>query len=495
MTTKGTTSETTTVDTTERDARRRRGMGGLFRSARMRILASVVGLLALSTVAALVIERQVLLARVGERVDDSLNQEVEEFRRLVSDGRNPLDGRPFGNDVRAIFNVFLSRNVPSQGEDFYTFLDDEPYRSSASTEARLRPPDRVLELAGVAAVERGEFGAGDAKTRYLAVPVDVQGRRRGAFVVTVALAREQNEVTDALQVTTGVSLAVLLVAAGLAFIAAGRVLAPLREVTETARAITETDLTRRIPAEGNDEIAELARTFNAMLARLDEAFRAQKEFISDAGHELRTPITVIRGHLELLGDDPDERKEVLEIVTDELDRMSRLVDDLLLLAKARRPDFLRPEHVDLDVLTEELMAKASALAARDWRLETLGTGRMTADRQRLTQAVMNLARNAAEQTSEGDRISLGSALRGDEARIWVSDSGPGVPTAERDSIFERFVRGGQGGGNAEGAGLGLAITRAVAEAHGGRVELSTANGRGATFTIAIPAGSPESTGP
>jgi two-component system OmpR family sensor kinase len=231
-------------------------------------------------------------------------------------------------------------------------------------------------------------------------------------------------------------------------------------------------------------MAELARTFNAMLARLEEAFRTQKEFVSDAGHELRTPITVVRGHLELLGDDPEERAEVLEIVTDELDRMSRFVDDLLLLAKARRPDFLRLEDVDLDMLTEELLAKASALAPRDWQLDAVATGRLTADRQRLTQAVMNIARNAADQTAEGDQIALGSALHQGEARVWVRDSGPGVPEAERELIFDRFAQGGR---HSDGAGLGLAITRAVADAHGGRVEVASTEGRGATFTIVVPA--------
>jgi signal transduction histidine kinase len=262
-------------------------------------------------------------------------------------------------------------------------------------------------------------------------------------------------------------------------------------VTETARSITETDLTGRIAVEGNDEIAELARTFNAMLARLEEAFGTQKQFISDAGHELRTPITVIRGHLELLGDDPEERAEVIEIVTDELDRMSRLVDDLLLLAKAKRPDFLRMEDVDLDVLTEELLAKASALALRDWQLEGMGTGRLTADRQRLTQAVMNLARNAAEHTSEGDRIGLGSAFLPGEARIWVIDSGPGVPEHQRELIFERFARFEHGARNAEGAGLGLAIARAVIDAHGGRIEVAGRDGHGAMFTIVVPTEPPE----
>ena len=112
-------------------------------------------------------------------------------------------------------------------------------------------------------------------------------------------------------------------------------------LADTARSISETDLTRRIPVSGRDEIAELARTFNAMLDRLEAAFATQRAFVSDASHELRTPITIVRGHLELLGDDPQERRETIALVTDELDRMSRFVDDLLLLAKAERDDFLR----------------------------------------------------------------------------------------------------------------------------------------------------------
>ena len=116
---------------------------------------------------------------------------------------------------------------------------------------------------------------------------------------------------------------------------------PAAALGDTARSISETDLSRRIPVTGNDEIAELARTFNAMLDRLERAFATQRAFVSDASHELRTPITIVRGHLELLGDDPEERRETVALVTDELDRMSRFVDDLLLLARAEREDFLR----------------------------------------------------------------------------------------------------------------------------------------------------------
>jgi signal transduction histidine kinase len=158
---------------------------------------------------------------------------------------------------------------------------------------------------------------------------------------------------------------------------------------------------------------------------------------------------------------------------------------MLLLAKAEQPNFLMPAEVDLDVLTEELMAKASALAPRDWRLEAVGTGRLTADRQRLTQAVMNLARNAAEHTSPGAPIRLGSALRDGRAELWVSDSGPGVEPDERARIFARFARG-RGARRSEGAGLGLAIVRAVAEAHGGRVTVGESPAGGARFLIELP---------
>lgn len=148
-----------------------------------------------------------------------------------------------------------------------------------------------------------------------------------------------------------------------------------------------------------------------MIDRLEGAFASQRAFVSDAGHELRTPITIIRGHLELLGDDPQERADTIEVVTDELDRMSRFVDDLLTLAKAERADFLRPGPVDLDELTDELLTKARGLARREWRLEANAAGLITADRQRLTQAVMNLAHNAVQHTSEGDAVALGSATR------------------------------------------------------------------------------------
>jgi two-component system OmpR family sensor kinase len=463
----------------------------LFASARARILASYLVLLLFSTVVSIVALREVLLARAGERVDDALVQETEEFRTLARLGRNPETGEPFGDDVRAIFNVFLDRNVPGEGEAFYTYVDGDLHDVRFAPGLRELGISEIDALALSTTVQRGEAELSDGgRFRYLVAPVDTGGRTSGVFAVAIDLSSELDEVNEALRIAAGVSIGVLILASLLAWAVAGRVLAPLRLLRNTARSIGESDLTRRIPVEGDDELADLARTFNEMLDRLEGAFASQKAFISDAGHELRTPITIIRGHLDVMGDDPEERRETLELVADELDRMSRLVNDLLLLAKASRPDFLEPQTIDLDDLTRELFAKASALAERDWRLASVASGRIVADRQRLTQALMNLSQNAVAHTTDGDAVELGSATAGGSVRLWVRDTGPGIPEHEQARIFERFVRlnGSHAG---EGAGLGLAITRAVAEAHGGRIELDSRPGAGARFTIVIPTEPPQ----
>ena len=165
--------------------------------------------------------------------------------------------------------------------------------------------------------------------------------------------------------------------------------------------------------------------------------------------------------------------------------------DLLVLARSERPDFLQPEAVDLDLLTSDLFAKSRSLADRDWKLAGTGLGIIEADPQRLTQAVMNLADNAVRHTEPGDTIELGSTLGDGEARLWVRDSGPGIPADQQDQIFERFARTADGERRPGTAGLGLAIVRGIARAHGGRATVDSTPGAGATFTVAIPADCPE----
>lgn len=192
------------------------------------------------------------------------------------------------------------------------------------------------------------------------------------------------------------------------------------------------------------------------------------------------------GHLELLDDgDPAEIAETRDLLLDEVDRMSRLVGDLTVLAKTRRPDFLAPARVHLGHLTAALLAKAKGLGDRDWQLDSSADVTLTVDEQRITQAVLQLADNAVKHTNPGGTIAIGSSITGGTATIWVRDTGHGVPVAQREAIFERFGRGKIRPGD-EGFGLGLSIVRAIARAHGGTVSVTDAQPSGARFDLTLP---------
>jgi len=453
-------------------------------SFRVRVLGSFAVLLAIAAIAGLLLQRAVLLQSLDQDIEASLHQEREELETLA-DGRNPLTGERFGENVRAIFDTFLNRNVPEEGEVYITFVEGAPYRTTPAPLRLDTVPALVDQWGSLTGGEGGRLETEAGPVHYLAVPLVYEEETRGVFVVANFSGGERSKIETALRVEAAVSGLVLLLVTLIAWFVAGRLLRPVRDLTEAAEAIGESDLTRRIPVEGDDEISRLAVTFNEMLDRLEAAFIAQRTFIDDAGHELRTPITIIRGHLDVMGDDPEERAETLAMVSDELSRMARIVDDLLVLAKAERPDFLQPEEVELADITTELLVKARALGDRTWQLDACAEGTVRADPQRLTQAMLNLARNAVEHTPTGAVIGMGSRWDGGAARMWVRDTGMGVDSAERDRIFERFARG-RFGRRSEGAGLGLAIVTTIAAAHGGRVELESAPGEGATFTIVIP---------
>lgn len=288
-----------------------------------------------------------------------------------------------------------------------------------------------------------------------------------------------------------VTLAMMGLFMAIAWLTAGRILSPLRQLTDTAKLISETDLSQRMKVRGTDEIAELTLTFNQMLDRLQAAFTSQQDFIKDVSHELRTPITIIQGHLELLGDDPADRAATVALVRDELKRMNRFVTDLLLLMRSERPNFLRLSAVELEPFTHELFAKARGLAARDWQLEAIGSGEIVGDRQRLTQIVMNLAQNATQYTHRGETIAIGSAIDDGNVRFWVRDTGEGIALEDQERIFNRFARGSNNERRSDGSGLGLSIVQALVKAHHGRLELFSRLGEGATFTVIFPSLRPE----
>ena len=262
----------------------------------------------------------------------------------------------------------------------------------------------------------------------------------------------------------------------------------MRDIARTANAISEQgDLTKRVAeADEGNEAGLLASTINRMLDRLEAAFQRERRFISEASHELRTPLTICRGHLEVLGPDasPQEVAETHRRVIGELAHMGRIVQDMATLAKAENPGFLRPERVRLDSFVDELAAKAAPLLDGHLRVEPVPPGLvLRADPQRLTQALLNLLRNAALHAPGTGPVQLRLVQQPDGIVFEVEDRGGGLPAGEEEGVFQPFRRLNTA---VPGTGLGLAIVRGIAEAHGGTAGARNHPGYGVTFWLFVP---------
>ena len=502
-----TASGTTTAVTTMADRRRPTLLRGTSIPARWRIVGLILLTTSVTLVAVAIAARILLLGDVDRRANSDVAQEISEFRAFAAQGVDPATTQPFAS-VERLLSVFLARQHPSDGEEILG-LTGGSVLTGGPAGAALEPPypeqpysvgadPTLLERIRASASPSGVVETPIGPMRWGKVSVDA-GTEQGELVVAVFTEGRRALVNDAIRKAFYVAAAGLLCTAGIAWLVAGRILAPVRAVREVAADIGESDLAARVPVQGRDDIAALAATFNAMLDRIEHAYLTQRRFVDDASHELRTPITVIRGHLELMGSDPDERSETLRLVDEELARMTRIVSDLLTLAKAERPDFVQRGAVDVAELTLHIEAKAHALGDREWLIMQVADGVAWIDGQRITQAVLQLATNAVQYTRVGDTVRLGSAFAGVGAdrrlTFWVSDTGPGIRASEAETIFDRFQHGSAhwtqlttGGPVPErsGAGLGLAIVRAIAEAHGGSPSVRSELGEGATFAVDIP---------
>lgn len=455
--------------------------------ARGRIIGLTVLVVALALAVTVVLLRQVLLAQLGDRVDESLVQEAREFEEFVA-GQSSADDTPADEAAREVFERFLRTNVADANELVVSVQDGRPLLSStvppADLETVIAPFVDSLEPRLV------DVTTEDGDARLLVQPLLDDGEQVGLLLVFWFLDAEREAIDDTIIDAALVALAALAAATALAWLVAGRVLRPVGELAATAREITEHDLSRRIPERGSDEMAAMVRSFNGMLDRLEDVVDRQRRFLDDAGHELRTPITVVRGHLELAPVD-DDGSALLDAdgrrtVLTELDRMTRIVDDLLVLAKAQQYEFLRTGPVDLDDLVRTVHHAAGRLGPQRWVVDAAPPAVFDADRDRLVQAMLNLAGNAARHTPADGEIGIGARVGTDEITLWVRDTGEGIEPADHGRVFERFGRATtqRSGGS---AGLGLAIVRAIAEAHGGRATVESERGRGAIFSVIVPA--------
>ncbi|MFK5690777.1 sensor histidine kinase [Ornithinimicrobium sp. LYQ92] len=489
-------------------------------TVRQRLLAMMIGLMALGLALTGVLSTVVQFASLDERVDNELRQEVEELQVLAQSGQ-ARDGVPY-DDVSVLFRSFLETAVAGDDEAFMALVDGQAVLRSGGD----RPFD-IDDPEVRAKVEEMEVEEGRARIESLrtqdtelrvmvadvALPEEV---RTGTFVVVNDIGRQEGRIWRRTGTYAATALASLVVAGVLAHVVLGRLLRPLRELREATAEISTDDLSRRVDvaAAGDTDVAELALTFNEMLDRIDDGLRRQqlllddqRQFLDDAAHELRTPLTILRGNAELLrAEDPEEVVATRVMLLDEVDRMQRLVDDLLMLARSQRHDFVRPQPTDLTELAVECMERVTALGQRQWQLAADAEGTLPVDRHRLIQAVVQLVANAVKFSPEGSVIELatgwvdraseegvrardaGAAEAGHYLALSVSDHGAGIPEMAQARIFDRFGRA-DNAAHVDGSGLGLAIVQAIAVAHGGAVGVRSVEGLGSRFTIWLPDGS------
>jgi len=354
-------------------------------------------------------------------------------------------------------------------------------------------------IAGRSAFTTGQTEEGE-RLRILAVSINLSmlGPPPGVQPAALAIARSTRQIDNALArlvrtLMIAVPLALALAAGGGIFLA-GRALRPVDNIARTAQEIGETDLSRRINVNTKDELGRLAATLNAMITRLEKAFQRQKQFTSDASHELRAPLSVIEAEssLALQKERPsDDYRQSLETISQEAKQMSSLVDQLLGLARAdagkEQWDFTQ---VNLGKLIANLSADIEVLCQEKGLSLQLGQMQdavVKGDEVRLRELFMNLLNNAVRYTPAPGTVSVSLRREGQMAVVAIKDTGMGIPAEDIPLIFERFYRVDKSRSRAEGgSGLGLAICKHIAEAHGGKIEVESQVGSGSTFSAWLP---------
>lgn len=466
-------------------------------SLRTRIVWSLV---VVSTVALVVCGTLVFILQersIANKTQASLEEVQNSVSQLATEGIDRRTGKPFATPKDLLYHQFRT-HVLGRNEAELGFKGDKLALIPAA-DVDFRPekdPELLQKLSSLAVLEQTTITSlRTSETDYRIIVVPIKTETEQAALAHIV---DYRGVTADLRYSMLVFTLTALVIVTSVFIAAWiivkRLLKPIEDLRNAAENIHESDLTSRVPQRSQDDLGSLAGAFNRMLDRLETSVTAQKNLLAsqrnllnDVGHELRTPITIVRGHLELIDEnDPADVAETKQLAIDELDRMSLLVNDLLLLAKSAQSDFINPIPTDIADLTEQVFNKAKGLSNRTWKLEAVAEGEAELDASRITQAWLQLVSNAVKYSEPDKPISLGSAIVGNYLRMWVKDQGIGIDPSEVNSIMERFTRASNALNYAHGTGIGLNIVDSIVKAHQGRVIIQSALGTGSTFIMQIP---------
>ncbi len=438
-------------------------------SLRIRLTAISVLLVALGLAAAAVATHRYIESFMIDRLDQQLE---------VATPFNPggLESLP-GGSYLAVFGPRGRVLGKSRGitDSELTRLEKAPDGYSTSGNYRIRS---------------GDFPAGRPD----------QPAPRGTLVVAAPLRDVNATVGELTRDEVIIGVLVLALVGGIAYWSVGVGMRPLARIEDTAGQIAAGDLSQRVAeTDPGTEVGRLGIALNAMLTQIEQAFTERqasenrlRRFVADASHELRTPLTSVRGYAELFrrgaADRPADLENAMRRIEAESARMGVLVDDLLLLAQLDQGRPLERERVDLVPLVTELVADARAIEPdRPLELEAQGSIEVLGDDARLRQAVGNLLANARAHCPPDATVTVTVTHTDDEATIEVADTGPGIEPEHLERVFERFFRADPSRARASGGtGLGLSIVASIAEAHDGRVEVSSTPGEGSSFRVVIP---------
>jgi two-component system OmpR family sensor kinase len=472
-------------------------------SVRWQLVAWVTGvLLAVAAVVFVVVYERTgdeLRAQIDQDVNSDATQLSQAVRalhgkapaQLLADIGAYMRGQPFTATSSLLFASIPGHGTASNHPELVGGSRPD-HGESVAEQDHENALGRALLTGPVGLSTRQIADVGAARFNERILSVDGVRLRIGAGEPLAIVTRADRSVARSFVIAGALALLLALIAS---YLAAAAVSRPLRRMARVAARVDDGDLDPRMdvsPAAGV-EIVVLAETFNHMLDRLSAAFAAQRGFIADASHELRTPLTVIAGQLEVLAAQarpaPEEVRRVQRLVGAEIARTSRLVDDMLLLARADRDDFLRIKEFELAPFIEELWTAAQLGNDRRFEVGPVPDARLRADPDRIAQALRNLIGNAIEHTEPPlglVRLEV-TALPGDRIRFVVLDDGPGIASDQLDEVFERFHRTDAGRSRTTGgAGLGLAIVAAIARAHGGRARAVGTSADGARLELELP---------
>ncbi len=436
-----------------------------------------------------------LVYNLSRDVDAALNGVAQAVTRQAPRGSPTI----FPSDIDRVFRRFFGF---SPLDRYFEMRDphgrhDPRWPRARSGQLPLNPTALKNASEGRATFETVE-GIGPYPVRVLTFPVVEAGRVTNLIQIGMSLESMVKTRHRFLLIMAAVLPLGLLLAGGGGWLLAHRALKPVDRMTEAARRISAEHLSERLEETGaRDELDRLAKTLNAMLGRLDSAFSQIRQFSADASHELQTPLTILKGELEVAlrsPRSPDEYQRTLKSALEEIDRIALLVEGLLLLARADAGVLrMDRQQVDLAQLVEEIYGQTKVLA--DTRTLSLRLGPVEplstpGDRDRLRRLLLNLVDNGIKYTPAGGEVTLALRRDGAWASLQVSDTGIGLSHEQQEQVFQRFYRGAEALSHSErGAGLGLCIARSIAEAHGGRIQVESAPGQGSTFTVLLPLGS------